>query len=439
MSATARSTSVGIGVLGVILSRFSETERSSYYQAQRDYSESMEFDAESKVTGEEQATVMRLLNNWAAKKPIQIDAALAATRKKKAVHTVDVGLGYDLADPGSRLRMHKALLADRKACRWLVESGCSTETIVHFSLGLTRGLRTATDALAAPLLHRDGQFYKKYVNTVIPGVTDDHRDMHKRSSVWSAGDALVYYGAEQKSQTRLLVCDTVLELWAIWSAIRGTPIADDLQLIASTNPSETPRLWKKGDFWESWVSVYLGHTGSGSSKPDKGDDRAKGVARLSDRETLRVRPVGAKDWVGFFRAGKNAKHFEELLSSAWPLSEQELEEQSAIGREPWFSVKPVDITVGVHNSFLFEVIEIGEWVTDADMGEPVQRMRTTVVRSDRTTHSVRAMPAPAGTPANQVVHRLWPDGTVVPGQLKPRMSPSWRIESIQAFLRGEGR
>jgi hypothetical protein len=418
----------------------SQAEQSRYHLAQREYAKAMEFDSDSKLTDEDKALLLRILEKNAETRPAPPAVVVLPSAPTK--HEADETL--EIAGEEYRTTLTRRLTRDKKACAWLEAQACSEAVIKHFSLGLSKPyLRNGStvpvhaDALVAPLLHRDGRFYKKYTYHAVAGVTVDNRE--QKASAWSSGDPRVYYSGLKKDQKRLFVCDSLPDLWAIWNAIRGTPLIKDLLLIASTNGTSHPDDWKDSEFFEGWDRVYLGHNLDALDPRTgrrAGDERAKGVARRANRETHRVWPAGVASWGRFFKDGKSGADFELLLSAAQPLSAKDLEVENQ-GQPSWFVATPVDIAGGFHNGYLYEVMEIGENVTDDETGELVQRLRTIVVRSDRTTHTARQMQAPKGTPQHQVIHRLWPDGAVIQGPLKPRPSSTWSIESIQRFIRGQ--
>jgi len=425
---------------GEMFRKMSQAEQSRYYKAQHEYAKAIEFDPDTQLTESEQALLLRILEQNAETRPVPPEVAVFPSAPTR--HEADESL--ETAGEEYRTTLTRRLTRSKRAQAWLDEYSCGEAVINHFSLGLSKPyLRNGSmipvhaDALVAPLLHRDGRFYKKYAYLAVPDVTVDNRE--QKAAAWSAGDARAYYSGLHKGQKQLFVCDGLLDLWAVWNAIRGTSLIKDLLLVTSTNSGSHPDEWKDPEFWEGWARVYLGHNLDALDPRTgrrAGDERAKGVARRANREMHRIWSAGAENWSQFFKNGKKAADFEQLLSASQPLSAKDLETQ-AEGQPSWFVATPIDIAGGFHNGFLYEVMEVGEHVTDPESGELVQRLRTIVVRSDRTTHTARQMQAPKGTPQHQLIHRLWPDGAVIQGPLKPRPSSTWNIESIQKFIRGQ--
>jgi hypothetical protein len=340
-----------------------------------------------------------------------------------------------------RLRKHS------QAALWMREAFLHSDHVTrHFALGLAepyypKGAVTPmhSQALCAPLLHRDGIHYSKWVMAAMPGITIDNRRVPKLE--WSSGAPQVYYSGLRVKQRRLFVCPSLMDLWTIWDRIYGTPLIDEVLLVCSTDgPAKHPAVWADPSFWEQWEHVYLGHfndVADAWTGVKAGDEDAKKIARLADREMKRVWPIQARSWAEYFRSGKTADDFRALLEGAYSLSLKDLEEapEDSTGIE---EANPIDIAGGFHNGYLYEVSQAVEKTRDDELGI-VQRKRTIVVRSDGTKHTVKAMPAPKGTPAHELIYRLWPDGSQVSGPLTPRPWSTWKLDSVEAFLQKKGK
>jgi hypothetical protein len=375
-------------------------------------------------------------------------ADLEQQRQRAAVNHSAAGLKPANKDYNQRLQ--RRLKANDKAMAWLaVTRGYCSQLIDHFRLGLSEPYTPKDaeapihcDALAAPLVGRDGRFYSKYVNYSIPDVTIDSRD--KKPKSWSAGPPRTYYSAKAAGHTRLFVCDGLKDLWAIWDQIRGTPLEDEMLLISSTNGGAGfPDEWREPGFWEQWETIYLGHDNdqpNPQSGKMAGDEHAKSIARLAVREMRRVWPIGVKDWNDFFLAKHSLEDFERLLLESHALGLKELGETAHTGQvEGLQAALPVTISGAFHNGCLYEAVDVLEVGKDPETGQPVERYKTIVIRSDGTMHQVRPVPAPKGTPPHQQVYRLYPDGTTVDGPARPSPYCTWRWPSIQAFLDGNAK
>lgn len=355
------------------------------------------------------------------------------------------------ANEKNRIHLARRLQANQAALDWLLKTrGFSPAVVQHFQLGLSEayipdrdaGEIVTADALVSPLLGRDGKFYSKYVNYVIPSVTVDNRKGKSKS--WSAGEPRTYFSDKATDRkTHLFVCDGLKDLWALWGQLRGTELGEKLLFISSTNGGKGhPAEWKVPGFWEQWDTVYLGHD---NDQPDPktgrkaGDEDAKSIARMALREMRRVWPVGFKDWNDFFLAGKTVEDFEALLTGSYPLSLKELKDDGPDRTLGLHEATPVSLVGAFHKGFLYEPVDVLERTVDDETGEVLERYKTLVIRSDATLHKVIKMPAPKGTLAHQIVHRLVPDGTLLEGVPKPRAHASWAWASIQEFIDGKAK
>jgi hypothetical protein len=379
------------------------------------------------ITADE-AAWSKSIKSFAPAAPVQAKKAAGELRR----------LNTEFNDRGrKRLRESPAVVAYLRDTR-----GYSDKTIERFRLGLGEYADTASrktiysGALTAPLLGPDGQFYSKYVNYTIPGITVDNRDKPQRA--WSAGEARTYYSGSRQNKTRLFVCDGLKDVWALYQALEGTTLGKEMLIISSTNGGAGhPAEWKNPEFWEGWEAVYLGHD---NDKPDPhtgrkaGDMHAVSVAKLAHREMLRVCPPLVKDWNDFFVAGRTARDFEQLLVVGEPVDLRIIEkaaESDGLGRH---EAMAVSIAGAYHQGHLFEIALTLVRDVDEAAGSTVERYETVVVRSDRTMHRPRRMPAPKGTPENLMTWRLQPDGTLLDGPPKHNPFSTWQWPSIQAYL-----
>lgn len=370
--------------------------------------------------------------------------------QKLQLAVANSGSGIRPANKAYGARLQKRLEEHPVAMKWLVKTrGYSPEVIRHFRLGLTeayipKGQSTplTENALAAPLLDRTGQFLGKYVNYAIPGVTEDNRDPPRKA--WSAGVPRSYYSDKVSGvHSALFVCDGLKDLWSICTAIAGTELSKRLLLVTSTNGGGTfPAEWRSAGFWDPWEYVYLGHdcdVPHPKTGRSAGDEHAKTIAKLGYREMRRVWPVGHKDWNDFFLAGKSAADFERLLQESFPLDLRSLEETDAGKGLGYDAANPVSIAGAFHNGHLYEVVTLLHAEMDLDTSQRVERYRTVVIRSDRTQHVAKDMPAPKGTPVHQIVKRLWPDGTLIDSEPKASPYATWKWQSIHDYLNGRAK
>lgn len=344
-------------------------------------------------------------------------------------------------------RLAKRLKESRPAMDWLTKvRGYDLSVTEFFRLGLSEPYRRKgtdevvhSDVLVAPLLGRDGRFFGKYVYYLVPGVSLDNRA--ERPKAWSAGEPRVYYGGKVTAEhTSIFICDGLKDLWAIWSALKGTDLIKHLALATSTNGGGIhPKEWQQPGYWDAWDRVYLGHD---SDRPHPrtglaaGDEHAKALARRAARQTHRVWPLGHKDWNDYFLSGKVAADFKTLLEQASALDTRALEEPSKDG-DLGFAVANAEFASGTYrDGFLYYPVRVLNREIDRDSGQKVERYENLVIRSDRTSHRAAVIPAPKGTPAEECVMRLLPDGMLL--RERPRAAPyaTWRWPAINAYLSG---
>lgn len=362
--------------------------------------------------------------------------AAAATQ----ANTLRTDLGRMNEENNAKAR--RRLNANPKAMEYLTKvRGYTEKTIQRFKLGLSEpyvrdGQVVHANALAAPLVGVDGNFYKKYVNYPIPGVTEVNRGDPK--SPWAPGDARVYYSGDARHKKWLFVCDGLKDLWALTQLLEGHPLSEQMVLVSSTNGGlGFPADWKQPAYWERFDLVFAGHD---NDKPAAltgvraGDDHAKKLAKLAERELLRVTPPSVKDWNDWTLQGHTVEDFKLLLEEAEPIPVVERvgnDDGHSLGR---FAADPVSIVGEYRNGYLYEAVRtlMREVVTST--GEMVEHYNTIVIRSDRTQHRAQQMPAPKGTPEHARVWRLIPDGTLLSRMPEPNPNLTWSWPSIRDWL-----
>lgn len=364
--------------------------------------------------------------------------SLAATAVQANVLRSDIGRMNEENNAKARRR----LAANTAALDYLrTVRGYTDKTIQTFKLGLSEpyskdGKVVHAHALAAPLMGADGQFYKKYVNYPIPGVTEVNRGDPK--APWSPGEARVYYNADVRHKKWLFICDGLKDLWALHQLLEGNPLLEQMALVSSTNGGlGFPADWKQPSYWERFDLVFAGHD---NDKPAAltglraGDEHAKKLAILSQREVLRVTPPGVKDWNDWTLQGHTVAEFKRLLEEAEviPLVEKvEEDDGTSFGR---FAAEPVSIVGEYHNGHLYEAVRTLVREMIESTGEVVEHYSTIVIRSDRTQHRAQQMPAPKGTPEQARVWRLVPDSTLLSRMPEPNPNLTWSWPSIRDWL-----
>jgi hypothetical protein len=324
---------------------------------------------------------------------------------------------------------------------YLLNRGLVSETIERFALGLstpyvskkTQALQQ--NALVFPLRGADGKFYKAYGYYNVPGVTENPVDKNG----WMKGEVATYYADRVSGQKAVFVCEGGKDVWRHWQALQGKPLGDDLLLITSTHGSAFPEEWKDPAFWRRWETVYFGQ-----DNDEAGNLMAVRLAEMIGREARRVLvPLWyGKDWTDYWQAGGNLEEFAELLDTAPVVSlkfQGSDDPTLGYGR---FAYKPININGAFHNGHLYYTVQTLTREYDLqrrgsgdEVVVDVERLETVVVRSDRTVHSAKVVPAPRGTKDKDRVQRLT-DGTLIDREPHANKYGTWSWHSINAYLHG---
>lgn len=371
-----------------------------------------------------------------------VNTVRQAPEKTAAVAPLGLMNEENNAKARRRLREHRVAMAYLTLTR-----GFTPATVERFKLGLSEPYNKDDEtvhafALAAPLVGFDGRFYKKYVNYSVPGVTVDNRE--KPQKAWSPGAARAYYAGDCRKKPWLFICDGLKDLWALSQLLEGSGLDAQLALASSTNGGQgLPEEWKTLEFWARWEKVFAGHD---NDRPDPltnkraGEEHAMSVARLAEREVLRVTPPGVKDWNDWLLEGNTAADFRRLLEEAEPLQpEAPIKDNDDGSSEGRFSANPISIVGAFHSGHLYEAVRTVRRDFDRETGEMEERYETVIIRSDRTEHYVRRMKAPKGTPEQNIIKRLYPDGTLLSCDPEPNPNLTWTWDSIQAWKEGKGK
>jgi energy-coupling factor transporter ATP-binding protein EcfA2 len=320
--------------------------------------------------------------------------------------------------------------------------GVSAATAERFRLGLSEPYPKVTEAspvpqykdvLVAPTRGKEGNFLKRYVYRVLPGITIDNR-LHGDQEAWSTGPAATYYSRKPGADDLLMVVGSVVDLWALVDMMSGTALERSLTVIASTHGTarDWPHEWATEAFWSGWKAVYIAipvERSQGTDGDGNSDGRAHDLARLTRREVHRLAPVKADEWHQACTSGLRADSMRMLLRNAAKIDPQRLKESECARYE---TARAVDLSSAYHKGHLYEAVRVLKR-EDAAEGS-VERYTVVVVRSDRMLHEVQEAPYPPGTPRSERVLRLVPDGTQL--ARKPAASPygTWRWASVQAYV-----
>jgi hypothetical protein len=346
-----------------------------------------------------------------------------------------------LLNPEYNAVLRKRLRENVQALRFLSELGIQTQTVEYFGLGLSapytnrKDNQEQSDALVYPLRAQGGHFVGRYGYVNIPGVTKNPVGQ----GTWIAGEPRTYYSGMVDGRRSVFVCGGPIDLWRNWQELRHTALADDLLLISSTTSGAFPRSWVDPVFWSGWEVVYFGH--------GRGETNEQVVAKLSEmigREARRV-PVPewfSDGWADFRRSDGRSEDFARLLQEAPVVAVKGQPDEGqplGYGRFPY---QPLNIDGAYHNGYLYYTAQVLRREVDIqrnDRGEDVvadvERLETVVIRSDRTVHTSRHVPAPRGTRERDRILRL-SDGTLIDREPQPNKYGTWSWSSIGSYLEG---
>lgn len=356
------------------------------------------------------------------------------------------------------VRMESALWRTPAALGYLRKRGLSDETIRRFRIGLRGEVKDSPskNAISFPTLAADLSLTKPYACYAVPGLT-----VGTDSTAWAPGAPTTYYAdAISERRTTVIVCEGMKDVWRVWQAIQGMPLANEVLLITSTHGTSAPSEWQTPTFWIRFEKVYLGF-----DRDEAGERFAQKVAAWvadSGRTALRLIPppgilTGSnaakpgKDWTDYFNGTGTVSGFITLMDSARPVQEEQIQDaapgvQTAqMGR---LSYRPIDITSSCVDGALYyatkTLVRTMGRVPSADPdGEPEQvvqeKSETVVIRSDRTVHRAVRVPAPRGTPDSERVWRLQPAGVLIDAPPTPNRYASWDWDAIQRWQKGEYR
>lgn len=343
---------------------------------------------------------------------------VAPVPKKKVAPQTGEGKPLEPMLPRSLSSASKALKQSPKAMEYLYGRGLKQETIEHFHLGLStydKGDSPFKDALSFPLMDAAGIPRKRWLRYKIPGLTEGGPP---KSTGWASGSAGVYWLTPMEGRTSIFVCEGAKDGWWLWQAIQGTLLADTLCIISSTHGSVIPVDWKDVTFWQGWEHVYLGQDAD-----EAGDTMARKLRESAGRDVQRIRiPEGkGKDWTDFFKGGGTPAEFQQLLHSAgvFDVEVRILEEPTLPHQVGLHAATPVDVNSAFVNGHLYQPFRVLErqveeqQAADGTKTEVVlQRYRTLVLRSDGVACTFDYLPAPRGTPKEDLVLAL-SDGTII--------------------------
>ena len=345
-----------------------------------------------------------------------------------------------LTDPRFDQRLQARLISNAEAVR-AIESqlGIDLRIAKRFHLGLSERYPKSAisarevvhqDALSAPIVGADGSFLNRRVYQHLASVTIDNRLMPPES--WSAGTCETYFSRKRGTDDSLIVCDDMCDLWALVAIMHGTALDRTHVVIAPTHRRTWPDSWKDPDFWAQWKRINIAVAADSPDHAEVGaerDTRARELGAMIGRDVYRVMPHEKASWLAARLDGIRFDTFHRLLKDATLLKAIDLRRDEA---KRYSSASGEDLSCSYHRGFLYEALRVLE--TEVVNGQQTQRLRTIVVRSDRTRHVAEEMPAQPDTPKSDRVHRLVPDGALLQRPPTPSSDSTWRWISARAFI-----
>ncbi|MBK4723405.1 bifunctional DNA primase/polymerase [Azospirillum sp. YIM DDC1] len=361
-----------------------------------------------------------------------LDFGVARPRDLKNLGVVQREQKRPQANAEAQAVRRKRLRDNPLASEWLARLGLTAETVERFGFGLDQPYESPktgkvyADSLTFPLRVADGTPVSTICKADIRGVTKN-----PKGALWSNGDPQTFYAEPQREQSAVLVLD-MPDLWRLWQELQGTPAADRLQLIASSQDADLPSEWRKAEFWDRWRAIYV------CTRPGEGAEKtALLISRSAGQPVMRVPPTRGRSWIEAFDGGEDVDGLEEALTGAVEIADR-IEEERADKEVPLgrLAYRPLDIGRAYHNGNLYYPCDtlIRAHETDKEGNvRTVERIETVVVRSDaKLLHAVE-VPAPKNTPLDKRVMRL-NDGTLIDSMPKASASASWSWPAITKWL-----
>ncbi len=349
----------------------------------------------------------------------------------------------ELEDAGleNLARSRSKLLKNSTAINWLYRVlGLSKAIIDKFHLGIAESFnlkdgRLCSDALAVPVIGRDGRPKKRRIYYNIPGVTINP----KSDDRWGWGLPLVYYSSKAAKKERLFVCNDVKDLWRLVQTAFGTGALADVLFITCTHGGIIPQEFNRSGFWSQFEKVYFGHA------PDETGNRiAENLRKICFADVRRVHfSEDSADWTDFFSSNDTAERLIKMLDEAKPMSCGKLNSASSPAEQALgeFAIEPVNCNGAYVGGYMYypyrvEKREI-ERITHRDGSvteSVVASYHTKVVRSDGAVLDIGYLPAPRGTAMSERVLAL-SDGTRIDQAPRPNLYATWHLDSITDFIR----
>ncbi|WP_407572941.1 hypothetical protein [Deinococcus altitudinis] len=163
------------------------------------------------------------------------------------------GFRLEYAHQNSLRAAERELFKNAAATRWLEEEGFSLHTARRFHLGLKTG-GEYTRALVFPLLDAAGKARTRRIYQDLPKIT---RHTGPWKGIWTLGIPTTYWVTPLLQQRTVIICNRFDLGWRFAQLIEGTPLADRVCLIVSSDPDTVPEEWTSKKFWAIWDEIYF--------------------------------------------------------------------------------------------------------------------------------------------------------------------------------------
>lgn len=356
-------------------------------------------------------------------------------------------LTNDLISANSQylMRRHRKLLLNDNAIYFLSQLGILEKTTCEFKLGLSEkvipnknGL-IRENALLAPIIKKCGKFSKKTIYLNLNGTTQNPL----RQDQWTKGEAQTYYSQAVNSQTNLIVCYSIFDLWLSWQNLQKfSKEKDKILFIFSSKLNEFPSEWTNKFFWKTFNKVFAAFPFN-----DDGDKKFADLTKFTNFDFVRVSiPTNFGETLeDFWRNGGDVSIFQEILEvshSNFLQSQNQTDTTEILNLSNRSSFQSFDVSTGLFNGHLYypvtTLVQKPETRRDS-FGNFFQlntsRKEIVLVKSDRTIQYISEDPAPFFTPIRDRITRLT-DGTIIESAPLTTRFSTWGWESITEYIEG---
>lgn len=367
---------------------------------------------------EAEATARQLANPAAKSVAKNVAKSQQATPSRTSAGSLGKGrckTGRDQRGSHGR-RLVANLQRDEDALTLLRTAGLDAGTASAIGLGMRDPYvrsdgQMVSGVLSYPVSRSRGRI--RFGSLNLPGYTTNP----EHPVGWSAGPAEgLSYGTGEVA----VVCSSALEAWLAWQAAQSAGVS--LTALASTHPDAMPSAWRQCGFWTGWSRVVVTDGTSRSLAAALAISSARPIERCPSSPSSGTEPVDAgdlADWIDAIFDG------ERRLIAAPPGAEVLLPGDYAASR--------MSLHGGLHEGRMYYAFAVERREAVGHGSRLMFSYRTLVVRSDGAVLEPMVLSAPAGTPADRLVHAL-SDGTRIAAGSRSPVGASWSLAAIKRFV-----